>query len=109
MSKHKDFATDIPRANETDLTYSKRLEQEGQREIYIRKALRAHFDMTIEEVIETCASLNRARGYELNVLRSRFSALTEARFAYKIAQTLTIPKDEARDWAKKIIAAEDKG
>jgi len=104
-----DFQENIPAAGEELAAYTKRLEAEGQREIYIRKAQRAHFGLSIDETIAACAKLSAARHLELQELRSRFPSLNENRLTWKISQTLTIPKDEARIWAQTIIAQEGEG
>lgn len=101
-----DYQTDTPKKDETQKAYAKRLEAEGQREIYIRKALRAHWGLTIDETILACSELSEARNRELLDLRSRFPTLSENRFAWKISKSLTIPKEEALVWSQTILAAE---
>jgi hypothetical protein len=101
-----DFQTDLPKPDESQSTYAKRLESEGQRELYIRKALRAHFDLGIEDTIAACAKLPAARQRELQDLRKRFPDLNQNRFAHRIGKTLTIPKQDAQTWASRILSAE---
>ncbi len=101
-----DYQTDIPKQGETQKAYAKRLEAEGQREIYIRKALREHLGLTIEEIILVCSELPEARNRELQDLRSRFPTLSENRFAWKISKSLTISKEDALVWSQTILAAE---
>ena len=101
-----DHMTDKPNADEDQSAYGKRLEAEGQRELYIRKALRAHFGLTIDETITACGGLPAARLLELKALRGRFPALNENRLAWKISKSLTIPKEDALIWAQTLIAKE---
>lgn len=101
-----DYQSDIPKQNETPKAYAKRLEAEGQREIYIRKALREHCGLAIEEIILVCSELPEARNRELLDLRSRFPTLSENRFAWRISRSLTISKEDALVWSQTILAAE---
>ena len=101
-----DYQSDTPKQNETQKAYAKRLEAEGQREIYIRKALRAHWGLTIEETIQACSELPEARNRELQDLRSRFPTLSENRFSWRISRSLTISKEDALVWSQTILAAE---
>jgi hypothetical protein len=101
--------SDLPKSGETITAYAKRLDAKGQRELFIRKALRTHFDLSIDETITACNALSNARNLELQSLRKRFPDLNENRFAWKISKTLTIPKEDALIWAQTIIAGEDKG
>ncbi len=96
-----------PLANEDQAGFVKRLEAAGQRELTIRRALREHFDLSVDEVIAACAGLSSARHLELQDLRARFPDLNENRLTWKISQSLTIPKEDARVWAQTIIAQED--
>jgi hypothetical protein len=101
-----DYQSDAPKQNETQKAYAKRLEAEGQREIYIRKALREHYELAIEEIIQVCSELPEARNRELQDLRSRFPTLSENRFAWKISKSLTISKEVALVWSQTILTAE---
>ena len=101
-----DYQSDVPKQDETQKVYAKRLEAEGQREIYIRKALREHWGLTIEETILACSELPEARNRELQDLRSRFPTLSENRFAWRISRSLTISKEDALVWSQTILAAE---
>lgn len=101
-----DYQTDKPTSDEDVAAYVKRLEAQGQREIYIRKALKAHFGLDIQDIIAACAHLKRARRLELTALRARNPQLNENRFAWKISKALTISKDDALVWAQTILAAE---
>ncbi len=101
-----DYQSDVPKQDETQKTYAKRLEAEGQREIYIRKALRAHWGLTIEETILACSELPEARNRELQDLRSHFPTLNENRFAWRISRSLTISKEDALVWSQTILATE---
>lgn len=103
----KSYFEDKPATGEDMAAYTKRLEAEGQREIYIRKALRTHFELKVEEAIAACAGLSAARHLELKELRSRFPDMNENRLAWKISKTLTISKEDALVWAQTIIAEED--
>ena len=103
-----DPVTDAPNANESKLAYGKRLQAQGLRELYIRKALKTHFDLDIDATIAICTKLRGARFLELQQLRRRFPDLNENRLAWKISKSLTIPKEDALDWAQKIIANEGK-
>jgi len=100
------YLEDKPNPGETVATYTTRLEAAGQREIYIRKALKTHFGLEIKDVIAACAGLSMARHLELQDLRARFPDLNENRFAWKISKTLTIPKEQALTWAQTILAQE---
>ena len=102
------YMTDKPNTGESKLAYGKRLETQGQRELYIRKALRAHFGLTIDETIALCGELPIARHLELKELRRRFPDLNENRLAWKISKSLTIPKQDALIWAQTLIANEGK-
>ncbi|MCP5087015.1 MAG: hypothetical protein GY952_09475 [Rhodobacteraceae bacterium] len=104
-----DYNSDKPKVDEAQAAYAKRLEAEGQREIYVRKALRAHFGLTRRETVAVCADLPQARHLELLELRSRFPKLNENRLAWRISKSLTIPKEEALVWAQTIIAEEGSG
>lgn len=104
-----DFETDGPSPDQSPANYAKRLESDGQRELYIRKAMRAHFGLDINETIAICAELPTARLLELKKLRQRFPELNENRLAWKISKSLTLPKPEALNWAQKLIAQEGKG
>ncbi len=101
-----DYQSDTPKQDETQQAYAKRLEAEGQREIYIRKALREHWDLTVAETILVCAELPQARHRELQELRSRFPILSENRFAWRISRSLTLSKEDALVWSQTILAAE---
>lgn len=101
-----DHLTDKPTTREGLATYIKRLEAEGQREIYIRKAIMAHFDLKIDAAIAACSGLSSARHRELSELRARFPDLNENRFAWKISKSLTISKEDALIWAQTILLAE---
>lgn len=103
-----DYETDLPNTDESDAAYGKRLQADGQRELYIRKALRAHFGLEIGEAIAICAKLPAARLLELKELRGRFPDLNENRFAWKISKSLTLPKEEGLKWAHKIFVKEGK-
>lgn len=101
------YTENAPVSGEDQPAYIKRLEAQGYREIYIRKALREHFDLSVQEVIKACAGLSVARELELKDLRLRFPTLNENRLTWKISQSLTIPKDDARVWAQTILAQEE--
>ncbi len=101
-----DYQTDKPTSDEDVAAYVKRLEAEGQREIYIRKALKAHFDLGIQDIITACSGLSQARHLELSQLRARNPNLNENRFAWKISKSLTISKDDALVWAQTILSKE---
>ena len=101
-----DHEMDKPNAGESKSAFGKRLEAEGQRELYIRKALRAHFGLSIDETIAVCADLTKARHLELKELRDRFPTLNENRLAWKISKSLTISKEDARVWAQTLIKQE---
>ena len=103
-----DYETDMPTAGESIAAYAERLQADGQRELYIRKALRAHFDADIQKAIAICGNLPTARMLELKELRSRFPDLNENRLAWKISKSLTLPKDESQRWAHKIFVQEGK-
>ncbi len=103
-----DYQLDKPNADEDKSAYGRRLQAEGQRELYIRKALRAHFGLEIDETIAICADLPKARLLELKELRRRFPDLNENRLAWKISKSLTIPKEDALVWAQTLIAKEGK-
>jgi hypothetical protein len=103
-----DYQSDKPNAGEDKSAYGRRLQAEGQRELYIRKALRAHFGLGIDETIAICADLPKARLLELKELRRRFPDLNENRLAWKISKSLTIPKEDALVWAQTLIAKEGK-
>ena len=100
------YFDDKPAEDEDLAAYTKRLEAEGQREIYIRKAQRTHFGLNVAQTIAACCDLSAARHLELKDLRSRFPTLNENRLTWKISQSLTISKEEARVWAQTIIAQE---
>ncbi|MCF6316723.1 MAG: hypothetical protein L3J30_10650 [Marinosulfonomonas sp.] len=104
-----DHMTDTPKTDEGRHAYGQRLQKQGQRELYIRKALRAHFDLSIDETIAVCAELPVARLLELKDLRRRFPELNENRLAWKISKSLTIPKADALIWAQTLIAKEGGG
>ncbi len=101
------YSENAPASGEDQTAYVKRLEAEGYREIYIRKALREHFDLPVQEVIQACAGLSVARELELKDLRARFPTLNENRLTWKISESLTISKDDARIWAQTILAQEE--
>ena len=103
-----DYQLDKPDVGESKANYGKRLQSEGQRELYIRKALREHFGLSIDETIAICAKLPAARLQELKELRSRFPDLNENRLAWKISKSLTIDKADALTWAQTIITKEGK-
>lgn len=103
-----DYLTDTPQTDEGRHAYGQRLQKQGQRELYIRKALRTHFGLGIDEVIAICADLPKARLLELKQLRKQFPDLNENRLAWKISKTLTIPKEDALVWAQTLIAKEGK-
>ncbi|MEE9387870.1 MAG: hypothetical protein V3U96_04615 [Paracoccaceae bacterium] len=100
------YLTDPPTTDEDTRAYGKRLQAQGQRELYIRKALRAHFGLSIDETIAACAELPDARLLELNALRARFPALNANRLAWKISKSLTIPKTDALIWAQRLLKKE---
>lgn len=106
MSIHTDYAKEYPKKDESADTYGTRLEKAGARELYMRKALRIHFDMTLPEVIEAVAKHPQARHRELMVLRQRFPDLNENRFAWRITKSLTLSKEDALTWSQTILAAE---
>lgn len=101
--------TNLPNPSEGQEVYARRLEKDGEREYTIRKALRDHFDLPIDDVIAICGDLPTARQREVADLRARFPDLNENRFAWKISKTLTIPKDDALTWSQTILAAEGQG
>jgi len=101
-----DYLMDTPQTDEGSHAYGQRLQKQGQRELYIRKALRTHFGLGIDEVIAICADLPKARLLELKRLRAQFPDLNENRLAWKISKSLTIPKAGALVWAQKLIAKE---
>ena len=100
------YELDKPNADESTAAYAARLESAGQRELYIRKALQAHFGLSIDETIAICGNLPAARLLELQELRNRFLALNQNRLAWKISKSLTIPKEDALIWAQTLIAKE---
>jgi hypothetical protein len=98
---------DRPRPSETQETYVARLNGEGFRELYIRKALRTHFSLSIEQVIEACNQAPQARELEIRKLRETFPNLNENRLAWRISRSLTIPKEDALTWSQTILAGEE--
>lgn len=106
MAIHADFAKETPKEGETSAEYGARLEKEGARELYMRKALRTHFDLTLAEVIDAGRNYPEARHRELVALRQRFPELNENRFAWRITKSLTIDKEDALVWAQTILATE---
>lgn len=101
-----DYVIITPLKNETPQAYALRVEKSGAREIVIRKGLRAHFDMSMEDAIQVCSILSDARHRELLDLRARFPDLNENRLAWKISKSLTISKEAALVWAQTIQKAE---
>lgn len=106
MSIHTDYAKELPKKDESVESYGARLEKAGARELYMRKALRTHFDLTLPEVIETVAKYPKARHRELIALRQRFPDLNENRFAWRITKSLTLSKKDALTWSQTILADE---
>ena len=101
-----DFSAQKAAKGETPETYALRLEKKGARELHIRKALRAQFDIPMSGIIKACSVLSEARHIELLDLRARFPDLHENRFAWKISKSLTIDKDAALVWAQTILTSE---
>jgi hypothetical protein len=97
--------TNLPNPTETQETYARRLEKDGEREYTIRKALREHFELPIEDIIAICGDLPTARQREIADLRTRFPDLNQNRFAWKISKTLTIPKEDALTWSQTFVPA----
>jgi hypothetical protein len=101
-----DFSAQKAAKGETPEAYALRLEKKGARELHIRKALRAQFDIPMSGIIKACSVLSEARHIELLDLRARFPDLNENRFAWKISKSLTIEKEAALVWAQTILTSE---
>lgn len=87
-----------PTDAETRFSYCKRLEDEGHEEMFIRKVLRVHWAMQIEEFGDFFEDFRRARMrhvelvYEMQPTRSAYS------FALKMSKNLGIPHSRAAEW-----------
>jgi hypothetical protein len=94
------------RKGEKPIAFAARLEAQGERELILRKALRAAFDLEIKEVIEICANCPKARRREIEILRENHPTLSQSRFAWRIGQSMTLAKPDAKEWADIIFDAE---
>ena len=87
MSK-PDYRLLRPRFWETPARYSRRLERRGHEEMFIRKALRTHFNMEIREFSTFFEDLPKARLRHLAELYDMAPNRTDYAFACKVAGNL---------------------
>lgn len=89
-----------PFDDETAVQYAQRLERDGHEEMFIRMALRTHFQMEIREFAVFFEDFPKARLRHLAKLYDRAPNRTDYAFARKVAGNLGIDQDRANYWVK---------
>ena len=98
----------LPQAGEYAESYARRLEIDGYEERFIRKALRAHFGMKIEEFAKFFENYELARLRHLHLLRTMAPDRTGYSFQRKVAKNLGVSEKRAVYWIERFLAAEAK-
>lgn len=93
-----DHNTHYPKEDEDAKAYSHRLELDGFEETYIRKALRVHFLMNIEEFGRFFEEFELARLRHLTHLMDLDSGRNNYSLTKKVAKNLGVPEERAEYW-----------
>ena len=88
----------LPKTGETRETYCRRLNDQGLEEMLIRKGLRLHFSMKIEEFGEFFDDYKDARLRHLTLLLQRQPNRTDYSLARKVSKNLGISQERAEYW-----------
>lgn len=87
----------LPKAGETKETYSQRLQDQGYEEMFIRKGLRLHFSMQLDEFVDFFDDFKEARLRHLELLMELEPDRTDYSLSRKVSKNLGISKEQADD------------
>ena len=90
-----------PTDTETRHSYCKRLEDDGHDEMFIRKALRIHWGMELQEFGAFFEDYPEARMRHVAVLYRIRPTRTAYSFALKLSRNLGISQNQAEKWIER--------
>ena len=94
--------TDLPPLKGESCTdYCARLEADGYDEMFIRKALRTHFQMSIEELAPSFDAFPLARFRHIAIILNLRPWREPAHLRRKVAKNLGLNQEEAADWIER--------
>lgn len=85
----------IPEKGETQEMYCQRLQDDGHEEIFIRKGLRFHFAMPLEEFGDFFDNFKEARLRHVALLKQLAPNRTDYSLARKVSRNLGISQERA--------------
>jgi len=90
-----DYRKETPLGSEKKEAYARRLEAEGQEEMFIRKALRAHYAMEISELSDFMTPYQDARLRHVRQLMKLRDYPSPQALYKKVSGSLDVSLDEA--------------
>ncbi len=96
-----DYRDQFPQENEDRESYCRRLEADGYQEMYIRKALRCHFAMSIKEFGDFFEPFERARLRHITLLHRMHPNRTDYALTKKVQGSLEVSEERAAYWVKR--------
>lgn len=87
----------LPKTGETQEMYCQRLQDDGHEEMFIRKGLRFHFAMPLEEFGDFFDNFKEARLRHMASLKQLAPNRTDYSFARKVSRNLGISQERAED------------
>jgi hypothetical protein len=103
----QDYRELYPATEEKRLEFCRRLETGGHEEMFIRKALKFHFSMKIEEFGDFFEDFEDARFRHLKLLDELEPNRNSYSFALKVSRNLGIPIERAEHWVRAFRSSED--
>jgi hypothetical protein len=99
IAAEPDFRAWRPRPSETtSAAYCARLEAEGHEEIFIRKRLAQHFNMSVDEMGDFFEGFATARLRHIALLSEMHPNRTEYSLVVKVSRNLGISREVAERW-----------
>lgn len=89
---------------EDALQYALRLQDAGYDEIFVRKALRFHFQTKIEELAAFCEPLRNARLRSVRLYVNLHLGRTEHYLIRRVSRSLGIDEQLARDLVREVMS-----
>ncbi len=104
-----DYRKERPRVEESERDYARRLEGEGHDEMFIRKALRAHFLIELRELADFFEDFQIARMRHVAMVAKLRRYPNDDAFADKVSKNLGIELSRAEELVRRFRSSETGG
>ncbi len=104
-----DYRKERPRVEESERDYAQRLEGAGHDEMFIRKALRAHFSVGLRELADFFEDFPIARMRHVAMVAKLRSYPNDDAFADKVSKNLGIELSRAKELVRRFRSSETGG